>query len=286
MTLLKRFPAIKTKFLPTLLLLFGLGGVFSNGINAQVDTCINSVVRHSIASEYLQASREHWVSLPLRYSDTAAYPVVYVLDAEWRFDLTRHILFDQGANGLIEKSIVVGIPHVEVARQRGVDLTFSASRNEYDGSEVDSTWYNASNTGGGEQFYRYLVEELIPTVNATYATNGHETLVGHSYGGYFGGYILSLPHPFNVLHLYDPSIWFSEGEVIERIKSSLNVESLPEAIHITYQPKPLYHRSKIEALIRELEGIEGLKVTKAFYPHLSHNALYLDSFYQGIRLTN
>ncbi|MEM6770616.1 MAG: alpha/beta hydrolase-fold protein [Bacteroidota bacterium] len=243
-------------------------------------------IKHVMNSEYLGEAREYWVSLPFRYADTASYPVIYVLDAEWRFNLTRHIVFDQGGNDIIERAIIVGIPHVEVMEKRGRDLTFSQSRTEYDGDTVDSTWYNSTNSGGGQHFYRYLVEELIPAVNSKYATNGHETLVGHSYGGYFGGYLLSLPHPFEVLHIYDPSIWFSGGEVIDRFKSSLHKESLPVAVHITYQPKPLYHREKIEAFIRELEGTEGITVTKRFYPHLSHNALFVDSFYDGIRLTH
>lgn len=265
-----------------ILVLLSIGGALS----AQEQICVQPGTKHTIKSEHLDEERDYWVSLPFRYSDTVAYPVIYVLDAEWRFDMVRHIVFDLGANDMVDRAIIVGIPFVEVEKKRGLDLTFSQSRNEYNGEIVDSTWYDATNSGGGAFFYRYLVEELIPEINATYTTNGHETLIGHSYGGYFGAYLLSLPHPFEVLHIYDPSIWFSEGEVIERFRSNLHQESLPVDVHITYQPKPLYHREKIETFIRELEGVEGIRVTKGYYPYLSHNGLYLDSFYEGIRLTH
>ena len=124
------------------------------------------------------------------------YPVIYVFDAEWRFDLIKNIAFDLGANQKIQNAIVVGIPHMDWEYKRGQDLTFSQSRVEYDGDKVDATWYNASNSGHGMKFYKYLTEELLPDVNTKYATNGHETLIGHSYGGYFGGYILFFESSF------------------------------------------------------------------------------------------
>ena len=64
---------------------------------AQDTICVSPTIQHTIQSEHLNESRNYWVSLPLRYSDTVKYPVIYVLDAEWRFELVKHIVFDQGA---------------------------------------------------------------------------------------------------------------------------------------------------------------------------------------------
>ena len=192
--------------------------------------------------------------------------------------------FDMGANAKIENSIIVGIPHIDWEFKRGIDLTFSESRIEYDGEAVDSTWYNSSNSGKGMTFYNYLTKELIPDVNKKYATNNHETLVGHSYGGYFGAYILSLNHPFEVIHMYDPSIWFGDGEVTKRFKTTeYNKDT---KIHITYQPKPEFHKHKIEDFIKVLENNKHITITKTLYKNETHNSLFLDSFYKGIQLTN
>ena len=211
------------------------------------------------------------------------YNVMYVLDAEWRFNLVRNIEFDYSANNKIDKHIVVGIPHINWKSQRGIDLSFSQSRIEYDGERVDSTWYNSSNAGGGLHFYRYLTEELMPTVDALYATNGNNTLVGHSMGGYFGGYILSMNHPFTNLHLFDPSIWYSNGEVVEVIKKGIPKKEKVN-VFITYQPQPAFHKKKIEALIEELKHSNKIKLNHHLYNNQTHNSLFLPSFLEALKL--
>ncbi|CAL2082237.1 alpha/beta hydrolase [Tenacibaculum sp. 190524A02b] len=264
-----------------LLILFTLTIQLSN---AQNTVCINKSIKHTIHSKHLKESRDYWVSLPLHYSDSLKYPVIYVFDAEWRFDLIKNITFDLGANQKIKNSIIVGIPHIDMEKKRGQDLTFSQSNIEYDGDKVDSTWYNDTNSGKGMPFFNYLTNELIPDVNKKYATNNHETLIGHSYGGYFGGYILSLNHPYEVLHIYDPSIWFSNGEVINRFKKNYNNKKV--TIHLTYQPIPEFHKNKIEDFIKELAKKKNIKLTTKLYPEDTHNSLFLDSFYKGILKTN
>ncbi|BFP40826.1 hypothetical protein FGF1_16710 [Flavobacteriaceae bacterium GF1] len=251
---------------------------------AQDTICLNTTIKHTIKSEYLDENREYWVSLPLKYSDSLTYPAIYVFDAEWRFDLIKNIAFDLGANKKIRNSIIIGIPHMDWENKRGQDLTFSQSRIEYDGEKVDSTWYTDSNSGKAMSFYNYLIKELIPDVDKNYATNTHETLIGHSYGGYFGGYLLSLEHPFEIIHMYDPSLWYSDGEVIQRFKKS-NYNKTTR-IHITYQPKPEFHRGKIEEFIQELEDTESIILSKEFYENDTHNSLFLASFYEGILKTN
>lgn len=264
-------------------LIFALCLFLGTALLAQDTLCTQPILRHTIASTHLQENRDYWVSLPFRYSDTASYPVVYVLDAEWRFEFIRHLVFDWGANGKIQPAIIIGIPHLDWRNKRGVDLTFSQSRIEYDGEVVDSTWYHAGNSGGAHHFYHYLTQELIPHVNSHYATNGTETLVGHSYGGYFGGYLLSMDHPFEVLHLYDPSMWYSDGEVLERFATQATQQDVQ--IHLTYQPIPAFHKEKIEDFIRLLETTPHIQLSTQFYPKESHNSLFIDSFYQGILKT-
>lgn len=255
---------------------------------AQNPDCLHPAIQHSFYSKAMGETRQHWVALPLHYSDTVDYPVIYVLDAEWRFDLVRHMAFDLGGNNIMEKAIIVGIPHIDWEFKRGIDLTFSHSRIEYDGEVVDTTWYNSSNSGGAQKFYYYFLEELIPLIDSTYSTNQHETLIGHSYGGYFGGYLLSLPHPFEVMHLYDPAIWYSDGEVIKQFQQNNNQQQQPSSvrIHLTYQPIPAFHQQKIATFIALLQQHPSIKLTQKLYPDKSHNALFLDSFYQGIQLTH
>lgn len=250
---------------------------------AQVDTCTFNFKKHSIHSQFLGQERDFWVSLPLHYADTNEYNVMYVLDAEWRFNLVRNVEFDYSANNKIQKHIIVGIPHINWEFQRGIDMSFSESRMEYDGEPVDSTWYNHTNAGGGMKFYQYLTRELMPKVNSLYSTNGHNTLVGHSMGGYFGGYILSMQHPFKTLYLFDPAIWYSDGEVTEAVKRGIPKDDKVNVL-ITYQPAPKFHKDKIEHLIRELENRSNIVLNSKLYHSESHNALFLPSFLMGLEM--
>lgn len=262
-------------------LIFLLTVVLAGHLCAQADTCSFAFQKYSIRSTHLNAEREHWVSLPMRYDSSKTYPVLYVLDAEWRFDLVRNIAWDLEGNKKIPGHIIVGLPHVEMEYQRGIDLTFSESRTEYDGEAVDSTWYNAKNSGGGMLYYRYLTQELIPHIESHYPCNGENILVGHSYGGYFAGYLLSLPHSFSALQIYDPSIWYSNGDVITRLEQAA-LGSKNVHVFVSYQPIPKFHGQKIERFIRTLRKRKNLVVVSRKYKHETHNALFMYSFLEGM----
>ncbi len=250
---------------------------------AQIDTATFLFKKHRIQSSYLEEAREHWVSLPYGYSDTSNYSVIYVFDAEWRFDLIRNVEFDYSANGKIPKHIIVGIPHVEWKVKRSRELTFSQSRMEYDGDPVDSTWYNAKNAGGAMEFYHYLTKELMPAIEAAYATNGNNTLVGHSLGGYFAGYLLSMDHPFESLHIYDPSIWWGDGEVTRKIRQGIPKREKVKVL-IGYQPVPEFHKSKIEEMIEVLKDHPKIELQYQLYENETHNSLFLPTFILGMEL--
>ncbi|MEM6724155.1 MAG: alpha/beta hydrolase-fold protein [Bacteroidota bacterium] len=251
-------------------------------LKAQRDTSIYPLKKHVVQSEHLKQEREYWVSLPVRYNPEEAYPVMYVLDAEWRVDLIGRLAYDLGGNQKIPKHIIVGIPHVDWEYQRGIDLTFSHSRMEYDGDTVDSTWYNDRNSGGAETFYQYLIEELIPSVNKQYKTTGKNTLIGHSYGGYFGAYILPREHPFTAFHIYDPSIWYSEGEAIEQIRQHLSKERELD-VFISFQLIPAYHSGKILELIEVLSGFDNINFHYQIYEDETHNSLFIPSFLDSVK---
>ena len=78
--------AFKDSIKNILLLIFA---VLSNMSIAQNDICVNKATEHKIYSDHLNENRIYWISLPFKYADSLSYPVIYVLDAEWRFDLVR-----------------------------------------------------------------------------------------------------------------------------------------------------------------------------------------------------
>ncbi len=248
---------------------------------AQEEDCLVAIVKHKISSKYLNETREYWVSFPMHYNENESYPVLYVLDAEWRFDLIRAIAYDLSGNKKMPKHIIVGIPHVEMNKQRGIDLTFSHSTIEYDGDTVDSTWYNATNSGGAMKFFNYLNEEVIKDVDRNYKTNNFNVLIGHSYGGYFGGYILPLSHQFKAFQIYDPSMWYGAGEAEKHVVNKLK-KPVEAHIFISYQLTPKYHKDQIDSYIKTLSTYKGITLEAKQYPNETHNALFMQSFIDGM----
>ena len=251
-------------------------------LKAQQDICIFSAAQHHVDSEFSDVEREFWVSLPMRYDPDKSYPVLYVLDGEWRFNLVQQIAYDLGGNRVIPHHIVVGIPHINWQRQRQIDLTFSQSVNEYDSTLAVAGEYTLENAGGGASFYRYLTEEVIPVVDGHYATNQERILIGHSYGGYFASYILPTDTVFSDYQIYDPSIWYNYGEVISRFREKRE-EIHPCQVFVSYQPVPDYHANKIRELIDAFREHPRIGLHLREYPDETHNSLYMYSVIDGLK---
>ncbi|MBS9525783.1 hypothetical protein KI659_17315 [Litoribacter alkaliphilus] len=216
------------------------------------------------------------------YDSEKSYPVIYVLDAEWRLDLIRAIAYDMEGNKRIPYHIIVGIPHEDWEYKRGIDLTFTKTKIEFDGSISDSSQYTDKSAGGGIHFLRYLKNELVIDVDEKYSTNGYNILIGHSYGGYFGSYILPLENPFSAFQIYDPSIWYSNGEVISHLTDNLNKDK-EDHIFITYQNDPSFDYNQIKKFIDSLSYYSNIRFTSKEYFDETHNFLFMYSFIDGMK---
>ncbi len=85
---------------------------------------LNTVESLTLRSKILDENRQVFVYLPSGYEyHNARYPVLYVMDAEWLFDLAvahvRYYSFDEVTDIKMPKMIVVGILH---RRGRGLWL--------------------------------------------------------------------------------------------------------------------------------------------------------------------
>lgn len=172
--------------------------------------------KYVLHSDILEGEREVWIGLPQNFEAEKSYPVIYVMDAEWQFDYVLSVSKELAATDKIPAHIVVGIPKIDW-RHRCKDLTFSTtqvnSAGESDPQAANA--FNEKSTGGGLDFLRHLQEEVVPMITDKYATNGFDVFVGHSLSGYYGAYILTLNTTFNAFQLYDPSIWYNNGDAID-----------------------------------------------------------------------
>jgi predicted alpha/beta superfamily hydrolase len=105
---------------------------------------------------------------------TTPVPVLLVLDGFWYGDMTAGIMNELLEEGSMPKCLMVSIDYVGGggSYKRYTDLVYPHP--------------SSTEERKGDLFYKFLTEELMPNIEANYATDTtRRTLLGHSLGGYF-----------------------------------------------------------------------------------------------------
>jgi predicted alpha/beta superfamily hydrolase len=204
---------MKITHLYALILLFPL---LANGQNIEGKVAENYQplcmgTSETIYSQILKEPRTYWVSVPAHYNDSIQkqYPVVYLLDGDVFFNalVAIHRYYSGGRQPIMPECIIVGILNTDRTR----DLTPSKSAYRRDGKRYDG---DKEIGGGSENFTFFLCHELCPAINQAYRTNGHSSIVGHSFGGLFVmNTLLHHSEAFNTYIAIDPSFWWDNGKL-------------------------------------------------------------------------
>lgn len=164
-------------------------------------------VRDSIVSKQLSETRYLNIYLPVGYSDTERYNVIYLLDGGMNQDFI-HVVGLVQFNTIpwvdrIPKSIVVGIVNVDRQRDMTYPTTVAADKKRF------------PTTGGSEKFISFVEKELQPYIQQHYRTNGKNMLIGQSLGGLVATEILfKKPQLFNKYLIMSPSLWWDAGSLL------------------------------------------------------------------------
>ncbi|MFX0091206.1 MAG: right-handed parallel beta-helix repeat-containing protein [Candidatus Hodarchaeota archaeon] len=103
------------------------------------------------------------------------YPVVFILDGDWYLNDLERSVSNLTAAGSMPQAILVGIGY-PAGNHRVRDYIYPHTP-------------ALPNSGGGDKFYGFLKDELIPYLDSNYNTDPLDrTLIGHSAGGYFTMY--------------------------------------------------------------------------------------------------
>ena len=137
---------------------------------------------HLLSSAHAGHDFSIHVALPPGYADSQeAYRTLYMLDANWLFDLTVPIVRFLGLDRQIPPLVVVGIGYPGRwydTPLRGHDF-------------APPGWGNDPAAGGAEPFLRFIRDELMPFVASTYRVDPDDRAFwGDSGGGMFGLYVL------------------------------------------------------------------------------------------------
>ena len=151
------------------------------------------------------------VGLPAGYSkSTRKYPVLYVLDGDKSFGMTKEITDWLMWDGEIRDIIVVGISYgkgtAEWWEKRARDYT------QY----KDTVYYHYPNAGGADDFLSFIGQELLPAINGRYRTNPDSSaIMGISFGGLLSSYILfARPALFKGYIIISPALFWNNDSIL------------------------------------------------------------------------
>jgi len=131
-------------------------------INYSQDTKVFEIVNKDITrkvkvySETLNEYYTIWIKHPEEnFNSKKSYPLLFILDAEDKFDLTYGLYSSHARNGVIPQMLAIGIENNNRVR----DFTPTKSSIGFLGKE-NLSLYN--NSGGADSFLEFIELELIP----------------------------------------------------------------------------------------------------------------------------
>ncbi|MEQ7154780.1 alpha/beta hydrolase [Brevundimonas aurifodinae] len=246
---------------------------------AQTPTPTPIVIGQSyvLPSEVMGQPREINVWLPPGHSeDGRRYPVLYVLDGGQAQDF-HHIsgLGQLGTvNGSTRDVIVVGVASVD----RRNELALRSSN-----PEIVATY---PTQGDSARFRRFLADEVIPFVEATFPTDDTTVLMGESLAGLFVvETALKTPALFDTYVAISPSLWWDDGALAGEASALLAAHPPgPRTLFLSIADEGGEMQTAMDALVDALRSSAPADLTWAYDPRPteSHATIYhgaaLDAF--------
>ncbi len=234
----------------------------------------------TLKSEILGEERPIFISTPQGYENSdQSYPVLYLLDGGAHFLHTTGIIQFLSRNGKLPQMIVVGIPNTNRNR-------------DFSPTEVKDMQYS----GGGNNFIKFMKDELIPFVEDKYRTHPYRIIFGHSLTGMFEIHLLAKqPKLFNAYIIASPFLMYDDETVIKSLGSFLKKSpALNNSIYITVGNEPDYFSSlnKLSELFDDYSSEElnwkYVKMENEDHGTVPHKTIYdgLEFIYSGWRITN
>ncbi len=266
---------LKTNFI---LLLFTF--LFTNISQAQkIDsTGITIAEIKIIHSTILNEDRKIYVYTPVNHSEPL--PVVYLMDGEMISLVAGIVDFLYKANQL-PPMIVIGMGNYEYDRFR--DLTPTHSLLNMDGT-TDSL--RGKNSGGGENFLKFVKDEVMPFVEKNYKTSPNKIFFGHSLGGLMSSYcLLNHPEMFNSYIAVSPSLWYGKESIFTNADLMFNNKNFKsKTIFFSDGDEGNeYHKGiiKLQSLLQQ-KKITGLRYKYIAYPEETHNSEVVKATQDGL----
>ena len=268
----------------TVILTFILAGLI-NAQSVKDKVCLDNTEQFSIASKYVKGEIYIiQVGLPIGYSpDKESYPVLYILDGDKSFGMTKEITDWLIWSNEIEKIILVGISYEQGWWQkRARDYSHCADT-------INVKWVKQA--GGADNFLKFVKNELFPVINQNYKTNQDSiAIMGLSLGGMLGTYVLfTQPELFKGYIIIAPSLGWNNNSILKMEDDySGNHKELNKLVYMAYgsldNNKVLVVNPTNEFIQTiKMRNYESLKFTSQVFEGETHISVYATALTHGLK---
>ena len=259
-----------------LLILFSATALFAQITLAQSRLSIGD--QHNFYSDILEQDRSILVGLPRDYTENKKYPVLYLLDGGRYYQMAQGVLdFLHHRAEKVPQVIVVSIPNI----YRNTDLTPIYETDDPSARTVEFS-------GGGENFLKFIKQELRPFITDRYSTSGNNILFGHSLAGLFAAYsFLEEPQLYGNYIISDPSLWYGENMLIKKLSANkLSYFGIEKTVFMTEidrtQDEEDIMSGPQDEFMKLLKSLPNMTTTKKLIEGETHSTVPLKSLYQGL----
>jgi predicted alpha/beta superfamily hydrolase len=227
------------------------------------------------------------VGLPIGYSPSKrSYPVLYVLDGDKSFGMTKEIADWLMWSNEIRDIIVIGISY-----GKGTDIWWEKRARDY--THCNDTvsakgWFKS--TGGADNFLKFMKNELFPAIDNNYSTNKDSvTIAGISFGGMLSTYVLfTQPEMFNGYIIIAPPLSWNYKSIFKlETEYFRNHKELDKTVYMAYgtlDDKDLIIDPTDEFIrIIRMRNYEGLKFVPQIFEGETHISVYSTALTNGLK---
>lgn len=242
--------------------------VFIFAQNQQVASVVHT--QHKINSQILNEERTILVRVPANYNRSGEkFPVLYMLDAHPPQNaMMAGIVEQQSWGGMMPEMIIVGIQNTN----RNRDLT--------------PTKTDRPDSGGGENFLKFLETEVIPLVEKNYRTHPFRIFAGHSLGGLTAVYAFAAkPDLFDAYIAASPVLHWDDKFVIKRTEEFFKQKrDFNKTLFISVGDEPDYMDgfNSFQDLLKKSKP-KNLEYEFQHFKEENHGSIVLPAYFFGLR---
>lgn len=244
--------------------------------NAQHTGSVSPTNRFTIHSKILNQERTISIYKPPSMEEfpESVSPVMYLLDGELVAEMVRaQVGYFCEIWRELPPITVVGIENLPGKSNRNNDLTYTKSKNNVG--------------GGGQNFLRFIEEELMPIVEKDHKQKPYRILVGSSLGGSFTVYtFLTHSDLFDAYVASSPSLYRNNNEIMNGLEQKIKETNRSKKILFfavgnegaNYVP----HVMKLDSLLTKHPSADFRHHFVA-YPGEQHGTTPMKSYYDGFK---